>query len=116
MRYMMLIYSDETIETGRSQAENEANFALYNTFTNEVRQRGNFRSGEALQPATAATTVRVQAGKTMAADGPFAATKEQLGGFYILDCQDLDEAIELAAKIPAAQEGAVEIRPIMELG
>jgi hypothetical protein len=60
--------------------------------------------------------VRVQAGKTIAADGPFAATKEQLGGFYILDCQDLDEAIELAAKIPAAQEGSVEIRPIMELG
>jgi hypothetical protein len=116
MRYMMLIYADETIETGRSQAENEANVALYNVFTNEVRQRDNFRSGEALQPTTAATTVRVQAGKTIAADGPFAATKEQLGGFYILDCQDLDEAIELAAKIPAAQEGSVEIRPIMELG
>jgi hypothetical protein len=115
MRYMMLIYADENIEAQRSPAENEAHMAGYYAFTNEVRQRGSFRNGDALQPTTAATTVRVHNGKTVASDGPFAATEEQLGGFYILDCQDLDEAIELAAKIPAAQEGCIEIRPIMEM-
>ena len=114
MRYMMLIYSDENIEAQRSPEENEANMAGYYTFTNEVRERGSFVNGDALQPTTTATTVRVHNGKTVATDGPFAETKEQLGGFYILDCQDLDEAIELAAKIPAAKEGSVEIRPVLE--
>ena len=114
MRYMMLIYSDETIEAQRSAAENDAHMAGYYAFTNEVRERGSFQNGDALQPTTTATTVRVHDGKILATDGPFAETKEQLGGFYILDCQNLDEAIELAAKIPAAQEGSVEIRPIME--
>lgn len=116
MRYMMLIYTDETTETQRTAAQNEAMMAEYGSFTNEVRQRGNFRNGDALQPTSTATTVRLHHGKTVASDGPFAETKEQLGGFYILDCQDLDEAIELAAKIPAAQAGAVEIRPILEMG
>lgn len=116
MRYMILIYTDEGIEARRSPAENEAHMGGYYAFTNEVRERGNFLNGDALQPTSTATTVRVNNGKTLATDGPFAETKEQLGGFYILDCQDLDEAIELAAKIPAAQEGCVEIRPIMELG
>ena len=114
MRYMMLIYTDENIEAQRSPAENEANMAGYYAFTNEVRERGNFLSGDALQPTTMATTVRVHDGKTLPTDGPFAETKEQLGGFYILECKDLDEAIELAAKIPAAKEGSVEIRPVME--
>lgn len=116
MRYVMLIYSDETIEARRSPAENEANMAGYYAFTNEVRERGNFLDGDALQATTTATTVRVHNGKTVATDGPFAETKEQLGGYYILECKDLDEAIELAAKIPAAKEGSVEIRPILEFG
>jgi hypothetical protein len=116
MRYMMLIYTDETAETRRTATQNEAIMAEYNAFTQEVRQRGNFHSGDALQSTSTATTVRLQSGKTVATDGPFAETQERLGGFYILDCQDLDEAIELAAKIPAAKEGAVEIRPILELG
>ena len=116
MRYMMLIYADETAELQRTAEQNGAMMAEYGAFTDEVRQRGSFLNGDALQPTTTATTVRVQNGKRVATDGPFAETKEQLGGFYILDCQDLDEAIELAAKIPAAKEGAIEIRPILELG
>jgi hypothetical protein len=116
MRYVMLIYSDETIDAQRSPTENEANMAGYNEFTTEVRERGNFLNGDALQPTTTATTVRVNSGQVVATDGPFAETKEQLGGFYILECKDLDEAIELAAKIPAAKEGSVEIRPIFEFG
>lgn len=116
MRYIMLIYSDENIEAHRSAEENAAMIAEYSTFTDEVRQRGSFLNGDALQPSSTATTVRIQNGKCVAKDGPYALTKEQLGGFYILDCQDLDEAIEWAAKIPAAKEGAIEIRPILELG
>ncbi len=116
MRYMMLIYTDETAESRRTAAQNEAVMAEYGSFTNEVRQRGSFLNGDALQPTTTATTVRTRGGKAVALDGPFAETKEQLGGFYILDCQDLDEAIELAAKIPAAKVGSVEIRPILEFG
>jgi hypothetical protein len=114
MRYMMLIYTDENIEAQRAPAENETYMAGYYAFTNEVRERGVFLNGDALQPTTTATTVRVHNGKIVATDGPFAETKEQLGGFYILECKDLDEAIELAAKIPAAKEGSVEIRPILE--
>ncbi|MCB8944201.1 MAG: YciI family protein [Ardenticatenaceae bacterium] len=116
MRYMLLIYSDEMAESQRTPGQNEAMMAEYGRFTQEVRQRGSFRNGDALQPTSTATTVRIQNGKTIATDGPFAPTTVQLGGFYILDCQHLDEAIELAAKIPAAKEGAVEIRPILGFG
>ena len=116
MRYMMLIYTDETAEARRTAEQTAAMMTEYGAFTNEVRQRGNFLNGDALQPTTTATTIRIQNGKSVTTDGPFAETKEQLGGFYILDCQDLDEAIELAAKIPAAKEGSIEIRPVLELG
>jgi hypothetical protein len=115
MRYIMLIYNDEAMETRRSQAENEAVMQAYYAFSNEVRQRGAFLSGEPLQPTTMATTVRLREGQALTSDGPFAETREQLGGFYILECKDLDEAIELAAKIPTAKEGSIEIRPILEL-
>jgi hypothetical protein len=115
MRYIMLIYNDEAVEARRSQAENEAVMQAYYAFSNEVRQRGAFLSGEPLQPTTMATTVRLREGQALTSDGPFAETREQLGGFYILECKDLDEAIELAAKIPTAKEGSIEIRPILEL-
>ena len=114
MRYMMLIYSDEVAEANQSQEERSAVMERYFTFTDEVRQRGVFNSGDELQPTATATTVRVRDGRVTPQDGPYVETKEQLGGYYILDCANLDEAIEFAAKIPAVEYGAIEIRPIME--
>ena len=91
-----------------------AEMNAYNAFTQEVSERGVLLSGEALQPTTTATTVRVRDSKVLTTDGPFAETKEQLGGFYLVQCNNLDEAIEWATKIPGAQHGSIEIRPIME--
>jgi hypothetical protein len=114
MRYILLIYTDEVEDAKRTEAEGEANMAAYYAFTSEVQERGVYKGGDALHPTSAATSVRVRDGKTMVTDGPFAETKEQLGGFYMLDCKDLDEAIELAAKIPGAKDGSIEIRPVWE--
>lgn len=116
MQYMMLIYSDETAEASMTEEELGAMMAQYSDFTREVRERGAFVYGEPLQPTATATTVRLREGRVMPQDGPYAETKEQLGGFYILECADLDEAITLAAKIPAAQHGAIEIRPVTVYG
>lgn len=113
MQYILLIYGDETIDANATEAETQALMNEYFAFSGEVRDRGLFVAGEALHPTTAATTVRVRDGKTVTTDGPFAETREQLGGFYILNCKDLDEAIEMAAKIPNARNGSVEIRPIV---
>ena len=114
MRYMMLIYSDETGMDNVTEAEMAEVMAAYNAFGDEVHEKGVFVSGDALQPTRTATTVRVRDGKTMTTDGPFAETKEALGGFYILNCQNLDEALAYAAKIPGASVGSIEVRPIME--
>ncbi len=116
MRYMMLLYGNEAADADLSDEERGAMFAEYGAFTNEVREKNMMHSGEALQETTTAKTVQVRNGETVSTDGPFAETKEQLGGFYILDCKDWDEAVATAAKIPAARSGSVEIRPIMELG
>lgn len=116
MHYMMLIYSDEAAEAGMSEEEQDEVMQRYAAFTTEVRERGAFVNGEPLQPTHTATTVRRREGRIIPQDGPYAETKEQLGGFYILDCANLDEAIELAATIPAAEYGAIEIRPVMEMG
>jgi hypothetical protein len=113
MKYLLLIYGDETIDANATEAEQQALMAEYDVFTNEIRERKVYESGEALHPTSTATTVRVRGGKTLTTDGPFAETKEQLGGFYIIDCKDLDEAIEIAAKIPNARNGSVEVRPVM---
>ena len=86
----------------------------YRTFTDDIQRRGIMQGGEALQSTSTATTVRVRDGERIVTDGPFAETKEQLGGFYLLTCKDLDEAIDLAAKIPGAQHGSIEIRPVVE--
>jgi hypothetical protein len=115
MRYLLLIYSAEFDPATVPQEEMERVNAEYAVFTQEVRDRKVMEGGEALQPTTSATTVRVRDGKTMITDGPFAETKEALGGFYLLDVKDLDEALELAAKIPAAREGSIEVRPIWEV-
>ncbi|HEX9070150.1 MAG TPA: YciI family protein [Ktedonobacterales bacterium] len=114
MRYLLLIYSNETADAQVTEAQRAEEYEAYNAFTNEVRERGAHQGGEALQPVATATTVRVQNGKTLTTDGPFAETKEQLGGYYLLNCKDLDEAISYAAKIPAARRGSIEVRPIME--
>ena len=112
MRYMLLIY---TREGEMSAEEHEAVAGAHRVVMNEARQRGIFQGAEPLMPTSTATTVRRKEGKVLTIDGPFAETKEQLGGYYILDCENLDEAIEWASRIPTAcrgQEGCVEIRQI----
>jgi hypothetical protein len=114
MRYLLLIYTEEQLEPTEDAAG--AEFAAYGAFTQEVRDRGIYQAGEALRPTSTATTVRVRDGQTVTTDGPFAETKEALGGFYMVDATDLDDAIQLAAKIPGAKHGSIEIRPIFEYG
>jgi hypothetical protein len=114
MRYLLLIYTPESTEAVPDEVTNEVS-AAYGEFTADIRARGIFQAGEALEPTSTATTVQVRDGRTITTDGPFAETKEALGGFYMIDVKDLDEAIELAARIPGAQHGSIEVRPIMEL-
>jgi|SRR5947209_11007353 len=115
MHYVLLIYGDEAGYARLSQEEQAAMFKEYTDFTEEVRNRGILNGGEPLMPTSSATTIRVRDGKLLTTDGPFAETKEQLGGYYILDCKNLDEAIELASRIPGARSGSIEIRPIAQM-
>jgi hypothetical protein len=114
MRYALLIYGSESARGQMTPEEMEQMMKDYTAFTDEVKSNGVYDGGDALQPVATASTVRVRSGETLTTDGPFAETKEQLGGFYILDCKDLDEAIEYAAKIPNAKDGSIEVRPIQE--
>ena len=114
MRYLLMIYQDEVAHSKWSQEQLAAEYQAYNEFTESVGKSGALQSGEALMPTNTATTVRVRNSKTLTSDGPFAETKEQLGGYYLVNCKDLDEAIALAARIPAATDGSIEIRPVME--
>jgi hypothetical protein len=116
MRYMLSIFVNEADLAQHSESEMQQLYAEYGKFSEEAQQRGLMLSGEALQPTVTATTVRVRDGETVITDGPFAETKEQFGGFYLLNCKDLEEAIEMAAKIPGAKFGTVEIRPVIEFG
>ncbi len=114
MRYLLLIYTPEPTEAmPEDQMLDQLN--EYDAFTGWTREKGMFEAGEALHPTSAATTVRVRDGRTIATDGPFAETKEALGGFYLIQANDLDEAIEAAARIPGARHGSVEVRPIFEI-
>jgi hypothetical protein len=115
MRYMLLIYASETDFSNMTSEERAAIMQGHGTFAQEAMQRGILMGGAPLQPTNTARTVRIRNGKTLVIDGPFAETKEQLAGTYILDCKNMDEAIELAAKIPDAQYGSIEIRPILEM-
>jgi len=115
MRYLLLIYTEERTEA-TPQEDIAAEMEGYNAFGDEIRNRGLFEAGEALHPTAAATTVRVRDGQTVTTDGPFAETKEALGGFYLINAKDLDEAIEVAAKIPGAKHGSIEVRPIFDFG
>lgn len=114
MKYLALLYDDETRPPQAPEAF-EAMMAGYHAFDTTTRTEGSFVAGEALEPSSTATTVRIRGGERLVTDGPFAETREALGGFYLLECRDLDHAIELAAQIPAAKDGCVEIRPIMTL-
>jgi hypothetical protein len=113
VQYALLIYGQEPTEQPSGDAL-EAEMAGYNAFTATIREAGAFRGGEALHPIATATTVRVRDGQTLTTDGPFAETKEALGGFYIVEAADLDEAIAYAALIPGAANGSVEVRPIVD--
>jgi hypothetical protein len=115
MRYMLLIYDDENLLASMSPEERDRLFQSYGAYHAEVSQAGVFLSGDALQPTGSATTVRVRDEQTLTTDGPYAETKEQLGGFYMLECENLDEAIRWAAKIPSAALGSIEVRPVMEM-
>lgn len=117
MRYMFLLFNDEARFAGPDDPAIMEEGAAYGAFTGAAKESGSFHSGEALQASATATVVRAGTnGAPLSTDGPFAETKEQLVGFYILECADLDEATDWAAKIPAARAGSVEIRPIRELG
>ena len=116
MRYMMLIYSQE--DEAATAEDMSAVAAGHRKLMAEARQRGNFCAADPLQSSATATVVRLQEGAALVTDGPYAETKEQLAGYYILDCQDLDEALAWAAKIPTAcagRSGCIEVRPIREL-
>ncbi len=114
MRYLLLIYTQEQEGMKATPEEQQANMDKYFAFTNDIREAGVMVGGEALQPTNTATTVQVRDGKTLVSDGPFAETKEQLGGYYLLDCPNLDEALEWAAQIPGAMHGSIEVRPLIE--
>jgi hypothetical protein len=113
MKYALTIYGDEAQRDNASEEDRQALSRAYMELTQEMEQKGVLAAGEGLYPTQTATTVRVRDGERDVTDGPFAETKEQLGGFYVLDVKNLDEAIEWAAKIPGAQAGTVEIRPVM---
>jgi hypothetical protein len=112
MKYILLIYGNEAEGARPSQEQMGAMLKEYGVFTESIRQNGNFVGGERLQLSSTATTVRVRDGKTLATDGPFAETKEHLGGFYLIEAKNLDEATAIAARIPGARYGCVEVRPI----
>lgn len=117
MRYMLLIYGDEKRRAKMSEQERGAMFKQYDEFTESIRISGAYRAGDPLQLSSTATTVRMKNGETITTDGPFAETREQLGGYYIVEAKNLDEALSIAARIPSVQiGGAIEVRPIMELG
>ena len=115
MRYLLLIAGDESQFATATAEQGAAMMAEYGEYTKAMADRGVLQGGERLRPTSDATTVRVRKGETLSTDGPFAETKEQLGGFYLVDCKDLDEAIEVAALIPGARNGSIEVRPIWEL-
>jgi hypothetical protein len=115
MEYILLIYSSEAEGKKRSQAEGGQLFQEYMTFTQDLTKSCKNKGGNPLEPSNTATTVRVRNGKTAVTDGPFAETKEQLGGYYLVEAKDLDEAISIAARIPGAKLGSIEVRPVKKM-
>jgi len=116
MEYLLLIYDRESNWSEMSEAERGQMMQDYGAFTESIRGSGHYKGGNPLQPVATATTVRVRDGKTMTTDGPFAETREQLGGYYLIEAKDLDDALAVAARIPSARIGSIEVRPIMKMG
>lgn len=113
MQYLLLIYRSDAQYARMTADETKALSAEYGVYTQSIIQSGHFKAGDGLQPVSTATTVRVREGKTLTTDGPFAETREQLGGYYLVEAKDLDTALGLAARIPGARDGSVEVRPVM---
>lgn len=113
MQYLLMIYRNEAELSKLGAADRKQMMADYGAFTQSIVQSGHFKAGDGLQPTTTATTVRVREGKTLTTDGPFAETREQLGGYYLIDAKDLDTALGIASRIPGAKTGSIEVRPVM---
>jgi hypothetical protein len=114
MKYLCLIYDDEKKIGALPKSEMDAFMGEYFAFTEGIRKSGHYVAGEALKPVESATTIRARNGKISTTDGPFAETKEQLGGFYLINAKDLNDAIQVASRIPSARYGSIEVRPVME--
>jgi hypothetical protein len=114
MKYLCLIYDEEKKLSSMSKTEGDAMMGEYFAFTEGIKKSGHYLGGNALQPVHTATTVRVRNGKVSTTDGPFAETQEQLGGYYLIEAKDLNDAIQVAQKIPSSRIGSIEVRPIME--
>jgi hypothetical protein len=112
MQYLLMIYANEAEHEKIVEATGTKMYEEYGAFTQGIIQSGNFKAGDRLRPVDTATTVRIRDGKTLITDGPFAETREQLGGYYLIEAKDLDAALAIAAKIPGARYGSIEVRPI----
>jgi hypothetical protein len=115
MKYLCLIYDDEAKMAKMTKQETDRLMADYGSFTNDVQTNGRFVAAERLQPISTASTVRVRDGKISTTDGPYAETREQLGGFYLIEGKDLNDAIQTASRIPSARIGAIEVRPVWQM-
>ncbi len=115
MQYIILIYENEAEASARGPEENQKTWGEYMEFTKSITATGNFKAGDALQETSTATTVRIRDGKQLVTDGPFAETREQLGGYSVIEAKDLDEARAIAARVPTARHGSIEVRPIMAM-
>jgi hypothetical protein len=115
MQYMLLIYQNDAARAQATPGQMQEMFAAYGAYTEAMKKSGAFIAGDALQPASTATTVRVEGGKNKVLNGPYAETKEQLGGYYLIEAPDLDAAIAWAARCPGAAFGALEVRPVMKM-
>jgi hypothetical protein len=114
MQYMLLIYDDEKRFASQSESQRDQLMKQYRAFLQEIVQSGHFRAGSQLQPTATATTVRERSGRRATTDGPFAETKEQLGGYFLVECSDLDEALSIAGRIPSVRiGGSIEVRPLV---
>jgi hypothetical protein len=112
MQYLLLIYDNEAEMLANRTGSGEVMMKEYRDFTDSILKSGNMKAGDALQPTSTATCVRIRNGKTLTTDGPFAETKEQLGGYYLIEAKDLDEATKIAAGVPSAKSGTIEVRPV----
>ena len=112
MQYLLLIYDNEAEMLANRTGSGEVMMKEYRDFTDSILTSGNMKAGDALQPTSTATCVRIRNGKTLTTDGPCAETKEQLGGYYLIEAKDLDEATKIAARVPSAKSGTIEVRPV----